>query len=730
MRPVSCYKSLVLLSLVILSSGICISKGIKGQGKEPVGVSFEAGQTAYIVASPKNNVQKKIYERLFDYVSAVLHKRVTVVSVIEKVPANNPAIVLAIGYKESSPTAKIKNSREGFVLETRNIGFHKVVVVNATTELGVKRAIQEIILKSEQRSPGLVIPELHMAESPWVEKREYSLVGWAPEFPRGVFSNPDADKRPDIWLYGDKQIGNYVDMFDAFGFSGIQLMETANSYANLGSVNAYEDRLMKFAKAAKSNNQDVTTWVWAAQFNQYGWVDNDITYTPQPGKTAFTDPKVRAGFERYYNGYVKLAPYTDLLITHFYDPGMLKDPTDVFNYMHLLLNKFRAVNPKVELGVDFWASVSDTAYMKQIVANGFKDAYLLESGMPHLFPPGKRERMHEDAKRQGLKMGIWDWHMSERETDQFPTMHVNAEVISNFYKQIRDGVDKIQHVQYWSEMEAYHLCDIFSMYAEAQLLWNPDKDPDQILQEISSGIWGPVNGPKVLKALKLIQEIRSGSTWDTYWSYKGRTSRYFGSEDPASDRDRAEASLNDFENMKTDTAFVVKFPLPFPPSVFVELIIPHLKQIKAFAEFRIKEKAVRQAAANGVSKDELTQLAVDAWKPVPDYNTWIGTFGQAESRVQETMMRQLAKDIGIKITPPGWMMHRDADRFLQKIQKYQMRSATAVQFKANDAIGKSEFYWPVEKVNECITLLLNVGSIEKVADDTYRLADWEEYCKQ
>ena len=74
---------------------------------------------------------------------------------------------------------------------------------------------------------------------------------------------------------------------------------------------------------------------------------------------------------------------------------------------------------------------------------------------------------------------------------------------------------------------------------------------------------------------------------------------------------------------KTDTVFVPKFPLPFPPSTFVELMIPHIRQIKLFAEFRMKEKAIRDAAENGASKGELIKLGKEAWQPIPEYNTWM-----------------------------------------------------------------------------------------------------------
>lgn len=724
------YKILILL-FVIFSNNVCICQNFKKDNNEiSGGVHFVYGNPVYIVAIPKTALQIKITERLSTYISKVLGKPARIVAGIEQVPANISAIILSPNYAKPLPLGRAKNSPEGFMLETKNIGSHKVVLANGSTELGLKHAVQKLILKSVQRNHGLVIPEMHLSESPWIEKREWAVCPWSPNLVRGVFTNPFADKRLNIWLYSDEQIANYVDMFDAFGFSGCQLLESASSYGVMGSPEAFRDRLKRFARSIKNNGQDVTLWVWAAQFNNYGWVDNDVTYTPVTGKTAFEDTKVRASFEKYYNGYSEMAPYTDLLITHFYDPGSLKNRSDVFSYMHLLQDKFKAINPKVQLGVDFWASDSDSAYMKQLIANGFSNSLLLESGMPHLYPPGKREELHNEAKRLGLKIGIWGWHTVERESDQYPKMHVNAQVLSNFYKQIRDGVDKIHPITYWSEMEAYHLSNIFSMYASGQLLWNPDRDPDEILKEISEGIWGPVNGSKVLNALQLIQDIRSGPTWETYWSYKGRLPYYFGTENPADDKNRAEAVLKDLLAMNTDTAFVIKFPLPFPPSTFIELMIPHIRQIKAFAEFRIKEKAIRETAKKGASKDELIRLANDAWQPVPEYNTWIGTFGQAEARAQEGMMRQLARDFDIKIIPPGWMVHRDADRFLQKIQAIQMRSSQPVQFKSDDAIGKSEFYWPIEKIKECIDLLLKVGSIEKIADNTFRLTDWEEYCKQ
>ena len=208
----------------------------------------------------------------------------------------------------------------------------------------------------------------------------------------------------------------------------------------------------------------------------------------EPGRSTHDDPRVRRGFEKYYDLYARLAPYIDRLIGHFYDPGQLRDRQDVFRYMRLLEQKFKAKNPRIRMSIDSWAG--GAAYLDELVKNGFSGYLLLEMSMPNLFKPGQREAFHQEAKRLGVPIGIWGWYTTEYETDQLASMYVNAKVLANFYRQMRAGAARIQPLTYWSEMEAHHLNNIYSMYAAAQLLWDPQRDPHQILDELTTGIWG------------------------------------------------------------------------------------------------------------------------------------------------------------------------------------------------------------------------------------------------
>ncbi len=692
-------------------------------------VEFPAAAAAHIVAQPQTSLEHRVTARLADYLGRVLGQPAQIVPSLAAVPTGAPAILLtSAGNELSADLAVPTASPEAFALETRRLDGHEVVVAAGRTDRGLKRAVQRLVLRSEQRAPGLVIPALQLAEQPWIPRREWTLVAWSPELVRGVFSNPYADKRMNVWLYSDRQVADYVEMFDWFGFSGAQLMDTAANYGASGSVEAYHGRLRQFTRALRDNGQQISLWVWAAQFDGFGWIDPDVTYQPAPGHTAFTDPAVRATFERAYDRYAELAADVDLLIAHYFDPGMLKDRSDVFNYMGLLRDKFRARNPQVQLGVDFWYAGEEVAYMEQLLAHGFKDVLFLENTMPSTYPPGRREALHEAAKQRGLAMGVWGWHTAEIESDQIPTMHVNAQLLAHFYRQIQAGVDTIHPITYWSEMEACHLVNIFTMYAAGQLLWNPARDPDEILREITDGIWGPRNGPVVLAALQLIQDTRTGPTWDTYWwtqpDYR------LGTADPADDLRRADAALLALADLAPDAGYVAKFPLPFPPATFIELMRPHLRQIRHFADFRLKFAALEAAAAQDLPKEELARQANAIWDPVRDYSTWIGVFGPPETLRQENMLVKFAETHGITVQPPAWLRAREANRQLQSLQNRQRASRTPIQFKADAVHLNREFFWSVEKGRDRFQLLIDQGLVEATGADTYQLSNWQDFSRQ
>ena len=385
-------------------------------------VRLPVGETAYIVANPKSSLDQRTLGQLEGYLEATLKIKPRTLGQVHEVPAGRPFVLATYAGDTAIEGITVPDdSPEAFALATGICDGRPVVAAIAGSDRGLKRAVQRLVIESHQTKDGLDIPESRLSMKPWIPEREYSVCSWVSRYVRGAFFNPYGDERLNIWDYSPQQTDAYVDMFDWFGFSGVQLMETCYSYGLLGSIEAFHARLKEFASAARRNGQNVSLWVWAAEFSHFNWIDPEVTYTPASGHSAFNDPRVRQIFDRYYDAYAELAPYTDRLIGHFYDPGNLTDQSDVFNYMRLLESKFRARNPTVKMATDMWAAGPD--YFTKLVNNGFQHYLILEQ--PHWIEPAKREALHQEAKRLGLDIGMWGWDSTEYEPDQLASMYVN-----------------------------------------------------------------------------------------------------------------------------------------------------------------------------------------------------------------------------------------------------------------------------------------------------------------
>ena len=656
--------------------------------------------------------------RLSEYLEACLGASPIVVHSIPSLE-HNPLIIL--GGAEISSVYNVspppEGSEEAYSLTT-SLDSGPSVVVSAATEKGIARAAQRLVFLSQQTDGGLRIPMTEVTTKPWMASREYMLVNWSPDDVRTKFTNRMVNKKIDVvYRFGDDQIERYVQMFDQLGFTGVQLGESSVSWSMSGSKEAYQDRIRRIAQAARSIGQHVSYLFWAAEFN-VGWIDPEMIYEPAPGKAAFEDPRIRAYFEKHYDHYAKMAPYVDLVIGHWFDSGRLKDLRDVIDYQKLLRQKMVEKNPHLDFAVNTWGRPE---FFDALVEARMTDFILLEMSMPFAVSMEKRREFRHQAKENGFRVGVWGWYMTEYETDQLPNMHVNGHVMREYIQNMRSGAEPIFPATYWSEMEAYHLCNIYTMYQTAQLLWDPDRDPDELLREIAEAIWGPRDAPIMYEALKLIEEIRSGHSWETF-STRSPGHR-IGTEDPASDARRARRSLSRLATLIPDPNFTPKLTLPVTRETLLELILPHLEQIRRFAEFRIEFEKLREMAANGASLESVRTKLAEVWKPIPEFDTWIGVNGQAEAWRQEKMIRSFCEELGIDPPVPTWKISRDRYRVLQKLQSEQ-RVYPEPRIVTAASIPRGSFNR--EYAKRLLEQLVAEGQLQRVGPERYQLVRWRE----
>lgn len=494
----------------------------------------------------------------------------------------------------------------------------------------------------------------YSVNNPWIAKREPIVCLWKPDYNRGFVSNMNTSLLVDVMCFSDRQLEEYALMMKACGFTGVQVTDMCTAWRHSGSPEFVHDRLKVFANALHKHGMEFSLWAWAAEFSGHGWQDEDVYYCPENGGRAIDDPKVRAAFEKYYDIYAEMAPYTDRVIAHYYDPGNLPTMEDVIDFLRLFADKFKAANPNVQICVDTWGSPSD--FPDKLVEAGFDDIMLMELPfLPNWSEEGKRARFREGVKALGCGLGSWGWYTCEYEIDQHAMMSINNRVLKDVYKQVQAQGDHVMIPSYWSEMDSYHVLNFFSLYAAGHLLTDPDADPDELLAESAVLLAGDDKAAELLYVLELIRDARSGDSWATYWwTHEDGKYNVLFNTDPVEILERAEKSLVILDGLVKSKIDCPKEHFPLKPWQIMKLMMPHVEQIKKWAEFRIAFAKVQKMYESEGGTEAVRAALADAYRPIPEYNCIVGLWGQVESVEMIKKVEKFCRDTGIPMPRVGW----------------------------------------------------------------------------
>lgn len=565
---------------------------------------------------------------------------------------------------------------------------------------------------------------MYSFKNPWIAEREATLCTWKFDYNRGYISNMNVSLINDFMCLSNRQLHNYAEMIKACGFTGIQVMDICSAWRASGSWENVHDKFKVLADACHGIGLKFTVWCWAAEFSGHGWTDPDAVYrNSDPSKPAYMDPRVLAVFNKYYDIYADLAPYADRVIAHFFDPGNLTDMESIIYFIRLLSSKFRAKNPDVKIAVDTWGCPD--GYPQALVDSGMGDVMLMELPfLPVWREPGKRAKFREGVKKLGCGLGSWGWYTSDIEIDQLPFMTVNCRVVKDVFNQTREQADHVMVPSYWSEIDSYHILNFFSLYASGHLLADPSADPDALLRESAEAITGKnkENADRLIRVLELIRDARSGDSWNSYWwTEPGYVLSHYDQENVLP---RADDAIKALEELITQPEPCDGTAFPVTRRQLYKLILPHLHQIKQYAEFCRDLQQISEAADHGASTRELQEMVDSLRCDVPEYNTVTGLWGQTEARMAFSLVEQFCQKHGLKA--PGRSpatRHYFKRRFIdhltvdQRGSKEKLRVSTA--FYEADLIG-------AEFSRSIMDELVSEGVLEKDCDGLYSLSNWRD----
>nr|MCR5310000.1 hypothetical protein [Lachnospiraceae bacterium] len=574
----------------------------------------------YVICAPLS--LKDASARLYSYIKVSTGEGL---SVVEKKPSGK-AIYLIVDKKRSGDLPAI-------TLENGNINIYggtdsellKQVDVFANLYLGFSFAGEdrEHLLCTGRE---IFVPDTvyYNGDGPYIEKREPIIVLWNPSFARGAYFNQNTVKKSDILSFSDDRLYDYVKMMKAMGFTGIQATDICAAWAEYGNYEFVHQRLRFMADAAHSLGMDFTLWVWGSEFNGYGWIDTSVEYyNPTDGELFGYKPAVDT-YEKYYDIYSELADCSDRLIVHFYEPGHVGGMDQVAKLSLLIRDKFIRINPEINTGINIYSRYFDLSQLSDELGEENKNFTFYTLAMP-----GADEEfvnLRTVTMLNDLDYGIWSWGVIEREIDQTAEMTVNAREIKSVYKNTAT-LDHIKKPEYWSEMEAYHNGNIFSLYVASKLLQDPELDPDVLLYEAAEAVVGSGHAKDLYDVLSLIQDARVGEDHGTFYETDENYIFLNGAKDPLKIIEECDAALTKLQNMIDADIHSNTLPLSVSVSDILKMMVPNVHQISEYAEFRLNYGKLTEMAETGKSKEELSLFIESFFKPVCEYNVVTGLWG-------------------------------------------------------------------------------------------------------
>ena len=180
---------------------------------------------------------------------------------------------------------------------------------------------------------------------------------------------------------------------------------------------------------------------------------------------------------------------------------------------------------------------------------------------------------------------------------------------------------------------------------------DPDIPSEDLYRQISVAVAGEEYADAFTEMLQIIQDARSGDSADGFlWdseAYVLKSDAY-----PAeSILERCERTIPVLQEMIDRGMETNTFPFPIPLGDVLRMILPHLQQIRGYAQFRLELEALESAWQQRQSAEDTALALKEAAEPISDYNCVIGMWGQVEARAQRELVLEFCSRTGTEVPP-------------------------------------------------------------------------------
>ncbi|MCX7705151.1 MAG: hypothetical protein N2115_02690 [bacterium] len=573
---------------------------------------------------------------------------------------------------------------DGYLLRTLSEKNRYIVLICGKTEKGDKYAIYHLMREIKVSGKKIAFPHLDIRINPFIKTREVVMGDACPWDPFFYENQINVDERAETYdtifnseacylncpdrfrkKYAMKKIVekycienwekvtllDYINQMDSFGFNSIQFYDEAESYMHSGCLvnrRQLREKIISMMDQTRKIGNRISFTIWGA----YAWVQNNIRVVSDwddplcDEKVVFSPDfqikdskcwnsaegrkKIQAHLN-YFTGYIKLV---DHIISHFYDPGGCNQNGCTIGTCVRIMNyqtrKFRRVNPDLQASFNLWPLTSNhEGFSKDEVYSNLTRTWsktftwwnftkVVDLLDPDIMIANRcfDYEIAEMCSKWKRKYGLWTWYTSDQEITA--SLHVEAERLGREFGQLPEEAGSI--LEYVCVPSNCHGLNSASIYIASRLLWEPKRNPFEILKEFCNCVFGPKISDAIYSGYYAIARIRNRDI-------KGDSAfndAYLGAGTPDVEKDieLSGDALYKLNKISIDSCWIPKIPIVIDREIMLEDLREHVKMIHQYARFR-------QAYLKLSRKARITD---SDWKKLPAVEKFKNTGGMIEWR--------------------------------------------------------------------------------------------------
>jgi hypothetical protein len=531
--------------------------------------------------------------------------------------ASQPA-VRALTTQPSAKLPEMDGYRDdGYAIRTTARGPATYILCAGKGDSGIKYAVYRLMRATSTRDRVVTVPPLRLESTPFFKGRyatpSSAMAGGAPPLLQKHYAweNWDVSRVPAL-----------ADFFDAAGMNGVFLFDSPCRYDWTGNHTSPDQMAIKIrALAGRARELGMSVCLWV-----HG------TSNLQARSFSELQPRDPKQYEQILRDYDRLAErygdVIDAVYGHWVDPGGAPPPADITDPQKLQMEIYKRLEKKAGRPILNIFSAHGLHWPMgpggTLPWAGYQGAETLISG--GILPKGTciaspEMRIYPDeiefarkVRAAGYTCGLFGWLVAEYEMN--PAIHVHTHIMDRYFHGIPEESKEL--FDWYEEGLVYTTMNLATYYVFAQMLWDPRSSADEHLADFCGAAFGPELGPRMLKGLRAVADVRCG---DAGPEDRGGCRLGRGSADPARDLKICEEALAELDGAYADYSYLPVLPLPVPIETQINDLRAQLNGMATYARFRVASGRVGAIIAKGGSEQQIRE----AMAALPRMEVWPGT---------------------------------------------------------------------------------------------------------